>query len=327
MDFAGATLDIHPLYLFEGGGLTLNAAIDLSSEVEVQTRPDHRIRVEAVDLELILETDQLEELVSKAEGTPLDLIARILRFYSPAQGLDIRTRNNVPTGSGLGGSSSLLIALSTALVLLENRPFNKMKIIDVGANVEAESIGVPTGKQDYFPACYGGFNALWFRLDGVRRERLTFSEVFMKQLQSQILLGYSGASRFSATNNWTMVKRYIDNQGSAVSKLGTIKKTALSLYQSLKEEDLSGFAACLAQEWTNRKELAPGVTTPVIDGIFEAVEREGALASKVCGAGGGGCFVTLVREGCQAAVANAIMKTGGHVLDYHFAESGVRVVE
>ena len=327
VDLAGATLDIYPLYLFEGGGVTLNAAIDLCARVEIETRVDNRIELEAVDVGLSLEAGGLDEFVGKAEKTPLDLIARVLKFYQPSQGLNILTKSEVPAGSGLGGSSALLVSLSTALVQLENRPFSKMQIINYGADIEAQSLRIPTGKQDYFSSAYGGFNALWFELEGVRREQLIFSEVFLKQLQTQILVGYSGESRFSGMNNWSVVKRYIDDRESTVAKLAKIGQTALAMHQCLKEENLSGFSDCLAQEWSNRKELAPGVTNPAIDHIFAAAHQAGALASKICGAGGGGCFITLVEKGCQLAVKKAIVDNGGEILDYHFSDRGVRVVE
>ena len=325
IDLAGATLDIYPLYVFEGGGLTLNAAIDLVSEVEIETRSDRRIHIEAKDLGLTLEVSELAELHGGGEFAPLDLIIRILKFYGPRTGLTVRTTSSVPAGSGLGGSSSLLISLSTALVQLENRPVTKTEIIDFGANIEAQSLRVPTGKQDYYPPSYGGFNALWFGLDGIRREPFSFSAGFRADLERRILLGYSGASRFSGTSNWNMMKRYIDEEDSTVAQFGRIKTTAMSMYESLKSEDLEAFTRCLAQEWENRKGLADGVSTVQVDKIFENAEKMGALASKICGAGGGGCFITVVREGCQTAVAEAIEESGGRVLDYRFSDSGVRV--
>jgi len=325
IDLAGATLDIYPLYLFEGGGLTLNAAIDLCSEVELEEQSEDRIRIEATDLGLVLEGSDLEALHSKGEFAPLDLVLRVLKFYRPGNGLIVRTKNNVPPGSGLGGSSSLLVCLSTALLQWANRPVNKERMIEFGANIEAQSLRVPTGKQDYFPPAYGGFHALWFEIQGIRRERLTFSAKFENQLQDRILLGYSGASRFSGDTNWSMIKGYIENEGTTVVGLGKIKETALAMYRSLKEEDLDRFAECLTSEWNNRKGLAKGVTTPEIDRIFDAARQAGAQASKICGAGGGGCFLTVVGEGCQQAVKEAIQGEGGEVLDYHFSKFGVQV--
>jgi D-glycero-alpha-D-manno-heptose-7-phosphate kinase len=323
----GATLDIYPLYLFEEGGLTLNAAIDLCSEVELEEQSEDRIRIESTDLGLVLEGPDLEELQSNGEFAPLDLVLRVLKFYRPGNGLIVRTKNNVPPGSGLGGSSSLLIALSTALLQWENRPVNKKRMIDFGANIEAQSIRIPTGKQDYFPPAYGGFHALWFEIQGIRRERLTFSARFENQLQDRILLGYSGVSRFSGSSNWNIMRKYISKEGATVVGLSKIKEIAFAAYHSLKEEDLDQFAECLARDWENQKGLAEGVSTPEIDRIFEAAREAGAQASKICGAGGGGCFLTVVGEGCQQEVKKAIEGAGGEVLDYHFSKSGVQVVQ
>ena len=327
LDLAGATLDIYPLYVFEGGGLTINAAIDLSSQVELEVRPDQRIRVESADLNLALEAPNLKELAVNRERAPLDLIVRILQFYRPSCGLNVRTRSTVPPGSGLGGSSSLLISLSSALVQLENRPVTKSQIIDFGAQIEAQSLGIPTGKQDYYPPAFGGFHALWFDLKGDRREPLRFSDRFQKLLETQVLLAYSGASRFSGANNWEIMKRYIEGQGKTVSRMKEIKKTTASMYRSLRAEDWTGFVRCLAEEWDNRRRLARGLATQEIEDLFAAAKRAGALASKVCGAGGGGCFITVVDRPHRQSVENAIENAGGRILPYCFAYSGVRVEE
>jgi len=327
IDLAGGTLDIYPLYLFEGFGLTLNAAIDLSCEVELERRPDEGIRIESQDLDLVLEASCLEELKSEGPYARLDLVVRILKFYKPTSGLTLRIGSQAPAGSGLGGSSSLLVGLSTALIQLEDLPFDRRQIIDFGADIETQSIRVPTGKQDFFPAAYGGFNALWFELQGIRQERLELSGQFKGQLQSRILLGYSGASRFSGSTNWEVMKRYIDGEGETVARMGKIRQTAIAMYESLKREDFDHFAQCLAEEWNNRKGLAEGVSTPGIETIFKSAEQAGAVANKVCGAGGGGCFVSLVPDECKAAVGEAIIRNGGKILNFAFTECGVQVIK
>ena len=99
------------------------------------------------------------------------------------------------------------------------------------------------------------------------------------------------------------------------------------MHQCLLEEDFSRLADCLREEWSKRRKLAPGVSTERLESIFEAARRAGAEASKVCGAGGGGCFISLAAEECRPAVEEAISAQGGRVLEYRFAASGVRVVE
>lgn len=327
IDLAGATLDIFPLYVFEGGGLTINCAISLRTEVELETREDGGFQVRAEGLELTQEVGSLEELTSDGEFAPMNLIIKVLQFYKPTGGLSVRTGSQVPPGSGLGGSSSLLIALSSGLIYLGRQPYNKQDLIELAANIEAFSIQVPTGKQDYYPAAFGGTNAIWFGLDGDRREPIEFSPQFGDRMRKSLIIGYSGASRFSGVPNWNMMKAYIDRQGDAVNQMKRIKKTALSTYQSLKDEDFERFGRCLSQEWENRKHLAEGVTTDRVDRIFQAAARAGALASKICGAGGGGCFISLAPPQFRADVVQALKEAGAEVLEAEFSSEGVRLDE
>src|SRR3989442_4378227 len=132
IDLGGGALDIFPLYLFENFGITVNAAVDLNSSVRLATRRDGKVVLIAEDLDLIEEAPSLEAL--EPSGV-MDLVARILKFYQPKQGLEVTTRNSVPKGSGLGASSSLLISLSSALVRLSGKKLDPKKLIDHGANI------------------------------------------------------------------------------------------------------------------------------------------------------------------------------------------------
>lgn len=313
IDLAGGTLDIHPLYLFEDGGLTVNLAISLRSWVEVETLAQGGIQIRSLDLEQRLEAPRLEEL---PQGGTLDLLARTVRFYRPGSGVRVVTRNTAPMGSGLGASSALLMALSGALNALEGSQADLEDLIHWGAALEAQSLGIPTGKQDYYAAIYGGLNALWFDVKGVHLEPLAGDSDFLEELSGRLVLTFTGVSHFSGTNNWHMLKRYIQNQGETREALKKIKHTALAMRDALLARDFRALARALNQEWENRRSLAPGVSTDFIDGLMDAAKGAGALASKICGAGGGGCMVTLVHPGRRARVENALREAGGRILPF-----------
>lgn len=323
MDLAGGTLDIWPLYLFEGEGITVNAAIDVSSHVRVETRGDSRIRLTAEDAGESLEVGSLEEL---PYGGTFDLIVRILRFYAPKTGLNVTTKSDAPRGSGLGASSSLLIALSHVLNRLNSSGYTPDQIIDFGANIEAQCIGIPTGKQDYYPPTYGGVNAIWFQVQGNKVESLG-GEDLMSELEKWVVLSYTGISRFSGTNNWNMMKRYIDRRGTTVENLRRIKETAYRMREILLARDFYGFAALVDEEWRNRRSLAKGVSNARIDRIMQAAKDAGALSSKICGAGGGGCMITVVEPARREAVEGALNKAGAKVMQYRISRTGVQVEE
>jgi D-glycero-alpha-D-manno-heptose-7-phosphate kinase len=346
IDLAGGTLDVYPLYLFEDGGLTVNAAVNIYGHVTVEERPDARIYIHSED------TGAEETFASLAKmpmGGDLDLVKRALRFYRPHCGLNVTLRSEAPCGSGLGASSALLMALSSALNEIENLGLSKDRIIDLGANIEAQVIGIPTGKQDYFPPLFGGVCSIWFdvdghRLEGVcsiwfdvdghRLERLDEGNDLIVRLNERLILTFTNINRFSGVTNWAILKRYIEKEGDTVAHLRRIKEVARALRQSLVASDRSAdrsrrsldeFARLLAIEWENRKALAEGVTTPEIDAMIAAAEAKGARASKLCGAGGGGCMITYAEPENVPAVREALMEAGATLMPFRIVPEGIRL--
>ncbi|MFN3650467.1 MAG: hypothetical protein ACK47B_12890 [Armatimonadota bacterium] len=321
IDLAGATLDIYPLYLFEEGGITVNMGIDVSSRVRLTPREDRKIRIRSVDTGL---EQTAPELASLELGGPLDLVARLLKFYAPTTGLDVETENRAPKGSGLGASSSLLIAMSGALNELLGTDLDGETIIRYGADLEAQNIRIPTGKQDYYAAYYGGVNAIHW---GIRRNevrKLVVSEECIRTLEDRLILCFTGISHFSGATNWDMLRNYIENTGTTRGAMRTINETAHAMAEVLQNADFDGFARVLNQEWEHRRSLAEGVSTPEIDAMIAAASEAGAIAAKVCGAGGGGCMVTFVREGAQEAVRAALKEHGATIMPYRISE-GMKV--
>ena len=326
IDLAGGTLDIHPLYIFENGGMTVNLGIDLESRVELETREDKRIVLTSHDLGLTREYESLSALKSAPPfGGPLDLLARAVVFFEPSTGLTLRTRNDAPRGSGLGASSALLMAMFGALSRLEAEPPSIPHLIDWGANLEAQNLAIPTGKQDYFAAIYGGLSAIWFELRGNRHEAIEPANDFLSVLDSHIVLSFTGVSHFSGTNNWNMMKRYIDREGDTVERLGAIRETAHAMREAVSRGDIQAIAEVLDEEWRHRKELAEGVSTPEIDRMVASARRAGAYASKICGAGGGGCLFTLAPPSSAEQVRKALRAEGAQPLPCHIRRHGLHI--
>lgn len=322
IDLAGGTLDIYPLYLFEVNGVTVNMGTDVHSRVRLTPRADAEIHLRSVDTGLQQHATSLDGLEL---GGPLDLVARLLRFYPPATGVDVETENRAPKGSGLGASSSLLIALSGALNELNGTGYDGENLIRWGADLEAQNINIPTGKQDYYPAFYGGVSAIHW---GIRKNdvrRLLVSEETISTLESRLLLSFTGISHFSGATNWDMLRNYIENSGFTRAALRSIKETAHEMAAVLQAADFEGFARVLDREWQQRRSLAEGVSTPEIDAMMAAAAEAGAMASKLCGAGGGGCMITFVRDGAQEPVRRALESRGARVLPYRISREGLQV--
>jgi D-glycero-alpha-D-manno-heptose-7-phosphate kinase len=320
VDLAGGTLDIFPLYIFEDFGLTINMAVDLTSQVWLEEIDEKKLVIHSRDLEASVEAPRAKEL--PLEG-PLSFLARIVRFYDPPPGWKITTKNNVRKGSGLGASSALLIALSGVLNHIGGNKYSAMEVIDIGANLEAQSIGTMTGKQDYFAATFGGLSVIWFEVTGARREELVSDPSLLEELNRRLVLTFAGEPRFSALTNWAMVKNYLDGNRKTVSKMHAIKETALEMYEALRKGDLDAFGESLRKEWENRRDLAEGVTNPTIDRMIANAEKSGAIASKICGAGGGGCLITFVKPNRRDAVIESLVKDGAEFMDYRISRHGL----
>lgn len=322
VDLAGGTLDIFPLYIFEDFGLTINMAVNLTSQVWLEQLEEEKVVIYSKDLDLSAEAATASELPL---GGPLDFLARITRFYDPPPGWKITTKNNVRKGSGLGASSALLIALSGALNHIRDEKYSPLEIIDIGANLEAQSIGTMTGKQDYFAAMFGGLSVIWFDVTGARREELVSDPSLLEELNRNLVLTFAGEPRFSALTNWAMVKNYLDGNQKTVAKMHAIKEIALEMHAALKKGDLIAFAQALRKEWENRRDLAEGVTNPTIDRMIENAEKSGAVASKLCGAGGGGSMITFVEPDKRAAVIESLVNDRAQLIDFRISSRGLNI--
>ncbi len=321
IDLAGGTIDIYPLYVFEEGAVTVNAAIQILSKIEIETRSDSKIEISSLDLKKEVLFEHLSDC--KPEGE-LDLLVRAVQQYKPQTGISLKSENQAPQGSGIGASSALLMAASSGLNELTEKHLSYQQIIDMGANLEAQTIKIPTGKQDYYAAVYGGINAVWFDERGIRLEQMNYSETEIQELESRVILSYTGIPHFSGENNWTIMKRYIDGEEKTVRALREIKKTAFKMRDAVfhKQWDQIGFL--LKEEWENRKKLTSGVTTEKIDEIILQAEKAGAVSSKLCGAGGGGCMITWVEPEKREQVESALRAQGIKLLPFKIALKGLK---
>jgi D-glycero-alpha-D-manno-heptose-7-phosphate kinase len=318
IDLAGGTIDIWPLYLFHGGASTINVAIDLYARCRLETGGSGYTLVSR-DTGATVHAETLEEL---SRNRTLELLARLVCEFAPPPGLTVTTECAAPPGSGLGGSSALGIAVAGALDRLVGSRLDRETLRTVTSNVETQVIRVPAGLQDYYPALYGGVNALHFGTRGVRVEPIKADP---EEIERRLVLAYTGLPHFSGTNNWEIFKAHIDGLPQVADRLEQIRETAGRMREALLAADLDEAGRVLGQEWEHRRALAPGVSTPTIEELMSVARSAGAPTAKVCGAGGGGCVVFFCDYGRKHDVDRALRDAGGHVLDFHVDPRGLVV--
>ena len=317
IDLAGGTFDIWPLYLFHEGAQTINAAISVRAHCRLTSRRDHGVRLVSDDTGEEVEATNPDEL----SVDRLPLVARLVRHFG-ARGVDVQTRSDSPVGAGIAGSSAMNVALAGALAAWTGRTLSDEELLSLVMNIEAQVIGVPTGAQDYRPALYGGVSAVELGVGGVRRAALSVDPV---ELGSRLVLAYTGASRQSGINNWDVMVRRINGDAAVKRAFDGIRDAAIGVRSAVERRNWRDFATHLSAEWEHRKQLAPAVSTPEIDAMLARAGEAGALAGKVCGAGGGGCLFCLVDPEKRAAVSAALAGAGALVLPFTIDTAGLVV--
>jgi D-glycero-alpha-D-manno-heptose-7-phosphate kinase len=332
IDLAGGTYDIWPLYLFHDRAQTINAAISLRAHATLTARPDRRVVLISEDTNERIEAPTVDDL----DVDRLPLIARLVRYFG-SEGLELTTRSESPVGAGIAGSSAMNVAVTAALAAwthgrrdasgpLEHDDWRQAmsddELMTLAMNIEAQAIGVPTGAQDFRPALLGGISALELGPARVRRVPIPVDPA---ELTRRLVLVYTGASRNSGMNNWEVMQRRIESDPVVVRAFDGIRDAAIGMRAALSQQDWPGVGSHLAQEWHHRKRLAPGVSTPEIEGLLDRAREAGARAGKVCGAGGGGCLFCLVDPETHAAVTEALASAGAKPLPIKVEADGVRI--
>ena len=317
VDLAGGTLDIWPLYLLHEGARTVNAAITVRAECELSAAAEG-VHVTSEDTGAVLHAPRADALTGTEQ--PL-LVSRLLRHFKP-DGITIVTRSGSPVGAGLAGSSALNIALCAALAAWCDQHLPPAALTALALDLEAQVIRAPTGGQDYQPAVYGGVASLALGPGGMRRRPLAIDTA---ALGARMVLAYTGDSRNSGANNWEITKRRLDGEPQVTAALQDIADIAAEMEDALENEDWRAVGRQLSAEWTVRKQLAPGVTTPAIDAQIGAGLEAGATGAKVCGAGGGGCILLLAEPEHTGAVRSALASRGAQILDAAIDTDGLRL--
>jgi D-glycero-alpha-D-manno-heptose-7-phosphate kinase len=317
IDLAGGTIDIWPLYLLHPGAQTINAALTLRAHCTIASRTDDRVVLVSEDTGEKVEAPRLADLGLDR----LPLVARLVRYFG-AGGVEVTTRSDSPVGAGIGGSSTLAVAIGAALAEWTHQPMEHEALLTIVMNIEAQVLGVPPGVQDYRPAVYGGVLTTELGIAGVKTTRLG---VDPNALTDRVVVAYTGASRNSGINNWDVFKARIAGDARVTDAFDGICAAAAGMRAAFEAGDWRGVACQLETEWDHRRRLAPGVTTPAIDALLASAAAAGAQAGKVCGAGGGGCLFVLTEPGRKAAVSAALTDAGARVLPVRIDPDGLKI--
>ena len=322
IDLAGGTLDIWPLYLFHEGALTVNCAITRYASCHIKTHRGPGITLVSRDTRRS-ETFASLGALARARRYRLPLLAHLVRYFQPRSGFTLTTNSEAPAGAGIGGSSAVAVAICAALDRLTHARRSFVDWIHISRDAEAIVIRVPTGTQDHYPPTFGGVNAIHLSPGSEYREALPIN---VRELERRLVLCYTGKPRQSGINNWEVYKAHIQGDRRVWRNLEQITQVAIAMRRALIRSRWAEAGRLMCEEWAFRRRNLPTISTPVIDRIISAARRNGALAGKVCGAGGGGCVTLLIEpDDARARVEAAVAASGGQILPIRIDRRGVQI--
>ncbi len=320
LDFAGGWTDVPPFSTREGG-VVVNAAIGLRAHVELQLGGTW-LRLVSEELGETLECANSGGLVP---GGKLPLLTAALRMFPVLGGFTLTTRCDAPPGSGLGSSGALGVALVAALTRArqEGGAVGQQDIADQAWQVETIEAQLPGGKQDQYGAALGGFHRLSFRDPDVGVEPVTLDPAFAATLERQVLICYTNKSRVSGDTISRVMDAYERGDAKVTGALRALKDVGNAMAEALRAADLARVGALLNENWKHQQALDPGMRTPEMARLEDAVAKAGTLGGKAAGAGAGGSMFFVMKRAARDAAA-AVRAAGATVLPLAWSAEGVR---
>jgi len=319
ISLCGGGTDVSP-YPEEHGGMVLSATINQYAYVSLRPRRDSRLTLASLDYDTVAKYDHPRRV--RLDGR-LDLIKAVVKGLRVKGGADLWTHSDAPPGSGLGSSSTMVVALIGCISAWQGRPMTSYEVAELAFRIEREDLGLAGGKQDQYAATFGGINFIEFQRDATVVNPLRIRSDVLNELQYRLLLCYVGTTRESARIIERQTESYREGRTSVIEALNRLKAETLEMKKALLLGDVDGIGELLHQAWENKKRLDVGITNKRFDHLYRVARKEGALGGKMPGAGGGGYFLFLTRFDRKHRVAAALERLGGQVVPMSFENRGL----
>jgi D-glycero-alpha-D-manno-heptose-7-phosphate kinase len=323
LGFAGGGTDVSP-YSDEFGGYVLNATIDKYAYATLIPRKKG-LRFHAADIGVVWEGEASEGVpLQRGVELHIGVYNRVVRDYLGGKPvpLELITHSEAPPGSGLGSSSTMVVALLQAFVEFFALPLGEYEIAQLAYSIEREDLGFAGGKQDQYAATFGGFNFMEFYHDRVIVNPLRVNPANIAELESSLVLFYTGVSRESANIIKEQTQHVVQRDASRIQALHDVKAQSVRMKEAVLRADWEKFATSLRSGWEAKKRMASSISNTTIDQVYDAAIAAGALGGKVSGAGGGGFMMFIVDPTRRPEVIRALEKFTGQTMTATFVEHG-----
>ncbi|WP_407687310.1 GHMP family kinase ATP-binding protein [Mycobacterium sp. HUMS_1102779] len=320
ISFAGGGTDVPP-FPSDEGGCVLSATIDRYAYGSLDPRTDRMVTIESVDFKTTTEMTLDGEILN--DGS-LDLIKSAVRRFGRegTDGYDLVLRSSAPPGSGLGSSSTMMVALTGLLAQHYGVPLGEYETAELAFTIERGDLGITGGMQDLYAATFGGFNFIEFT-DHVIVNPLRIREEIALELELSLLLCFTGMTRDSARVIEDQTRRATTGVADTLAGLRAQKELAVAMKAALLTGKLHEFGVLLGEAWSQKKRMSPYITNERIDGLYDLALRHGALGGKLTGAGGGGYILLFCDFAKKHRLIEALEHAGAAASEFAFESRGL----
>jgi D-glycero-alpha-D-manno-heptose-7-phosphate kinase len=323
---AGGGTDVSP-YSDIYGGAILNATVSLYANATIEPLDDNRIYLEALDRDEKQDFERTDRLPLDGH---LDLLKgiynRITKDYgiSP-RGFRLSTFVDAPAGSGLGTSSTLVVAIIGAFAEMFRLPFGEYDMAHYAYEIERKDLNLAGGRQDQYAATFGGVNFMEFEAnDKVIVNPLRIKQQYLFELENNLLLYYTSTSRESAEIIKQQSRNVMEKKDTSIEAMHQLKEQARLMKEALLKGKLHDIGKILDFGFRQKRLMAEGISNPLMEEIYDTAIKAGAMGGKISGAGGGGFMIFYCPANTKYSVIRSLGRFGGTHRNYQFVEHGLK---
>ena len=322
---AGGGTDVSP-YCDLYGGAILNATVSLYAYANIEPITENAIVLHAVDRKEEQRLDWNTEL--KIDGK-LDLLKgaynHIQRVYGlPLTGFRLSTYVDAPAGSGLGTSSTLVVAIIGAFAEMLRLPLGEYDVAQMAYRIERNDLNMAGGRQDQYAATFGGVNYMeFFAADKVIVNPLRIKQQYLFELENNLVLYYTATNRESAKIIEVQRQNVTDKKDKPIEAMHQLKLQAQMMKEALLKGRVHEIGEILDFGFRQKRQMAEGISNSLMEEIYEAAKHAGATGGKISGAGGGGFMIFYCPDNTKFKVMDALGNFGGTCKNYQFVDHGM----
>ena len=325
LGLSGGGTDVSP-YSDQFGGCTLSTSINLYAYCTIEPTQDNKVEFWASDINERFFSDskqkfKIDDVLPLHKG----IYNKVVSKFNGNKGLSFKltTYSDALPGSGLGSSSTMVVAILQAFVEWLKLPLGEYDLAHLAYEIEREDLELKGGKQDQYAAVFGGVNFIeFYKDDKVIVNPLRVKQWIKNELEDSLVLYYTGQSRESSRIIEEQIKGASQKDEKSLTAMHNTKATSIKMKEALLKGDFREFIACMNRGWEEKKKASPVISNQHLEDIYDYAIENGARAGKISGAGGGGFYMFFVDIAEKVGFINEMEKRGGKIISPKFVKSG-----